>query len=74
MHTKKRQGKGKCLDMHSILGLDDENLQREILRLRELGTQEAPLQRYIYPLSQNSSMPPLGGSYVAKLERSSRRG
>jgi hypothetical protein len=56
-------------DLYRLLGLETEEKRLALLRLRELGTEPSPTQKYIFPLSNNSSVPPLGDPYVAKLER-----
>gem|GEM_PF-3116784 len=61
------------LDLHRALGLETDEDRAEFLRLRELGKEPESKQQYIFPLSHNSCAPPLGGPYVAELERHPQR-
>lgn len=59
------------VQLYNLLGLDEET-RLELAKLHDLSFQPEKASSYIYPLSQNSSAPPLGGYYSAKLERCTR--
>ena len=60
-------------ELHKLLGLETDEDRVEFLRLRELGKEPEQIQQYIFPLSHNSCVPPVGGPYVAELERDPQR-
>lgn len=57
------------VDLYELLDLDTPEKREALLRLKELGNPETPTSGYIFPLSHNSSVPPLGWPYIAKLAR-----